>query len=73
MRRLLTGLDAADSRRLLLPALINFCIVVLVSDFDNNLVFLMRSGALPFAVVALCSARRMTIRSLPGASEEEAR
>ncbi len=46
-----------DSRRWMLPFLVNFAFVVLVSDSDNLLFFLVKDGAIPAAVVTLGSRR----------------
>jgi hypothetical protein len=52
-----TALEPADSRLILLPFLVNLCFVILVSDSDNVLFFLIKNGAVPFAVLALSSAK----------------
>lgn len=44
-----------DSRLLLLPALVNFCLVVLISDMDNNIFFLMKNCAFPMFILLLSS------------------
>ena len=46
-----------DSRRLLLPFLINLAFVLIVSDSDNILFFLLKDGAVPSLIVALGSRR----------------
>ena len=53
--------DRADSRRLLLPLLINLAFIVLVSDSDNVLFVSIKEGAVPFLVIAL-SSRRLPVR-----------
>lgn len=52
-----------DSRMLLAPLLINLCFIMLASDLDNIVVFVMKNGFVPFLVVAL-SSRRMSVRPL---------
>lgn len=44
-----------DARRLLLPLLINLCFVILASDVDNIVFFLVKNGAVPALVVWLAS------------------
>lgn len=44
-----------DARRLLLPLLINLCFVILASDADNTIFFLVNNGAVPALVVWLAS------------------
>lgn len=46
-----------DMRRLLLPLLMIFCILVLTSDSDNNTIFLVTQGLMPFIVIWLSSVR----------------
>lgn len=64
VRRLMINLNAADVRLLLLPFVINFCFILLVSDSDNIVFFLVKNGAVPFLVLMLCSIKTpMTVLS----------
>ena len=54
----LKRLAPLDSRILIAPFLVNFCIPVLIGDSDNIIFFLMKQGLIPIAVIALCSVRR---------------
>lgn len=47
-----------DARLLILPMLINVCILALIYDLDNVLVFLLRSYLIPVAMIWLSSSRR---------------
>lgn len=46
-----------DARQLMVPFLVNLCIVVLVSDSDNVVFTLVKNGAVPFLVLLLGSNR----------------
>jgi hypothetical protein len=58
--------ESSDCRALLLPMLTNLCFVILTSDADNILFFIMKSGAFPFMVIALSSKKEF----LPVCSQE---
>jgi hypothetical protein len=47
--------DTSDVRLLLLPMMVNFCFVVLVGDFDNQIFFLIKSSGFPVLVLWLSS------------------
>ena len=47
-----------DARQLMVPFLVNLCIVALVSDSDNVVFTLAKNGAVPFLVILLGSDRR---------------
>lgn len=55
VRRLYQKLDYRDSRRLLLPLLILFCMLLLVADSDVLVVFLVKYGSVPAFIIALGS------------------
>jgi hypothetical protein len=55
VRRFMIDADASDIRVLLLPFLVNLCFVVLVSDSDNDIFFLIKDGSIPFLVVLIGS------------------
>ena len=57
VRRFMLTLESVDDRLLLLPFLINLCFVVLIFDSDNLLFLLIKNGSVPFAVLALSSAK----------------
>ena len=63
IRRFILTLEPDDSRLILLPFLVNLCFVILVSDSDNVLFFLIKNGAVPFAVLALSSTTPVAVRS----------
>lgn len=70
VRHILPTLRPEDARFLLYPLLINLCFVILVSDSDNVVFFILKNGALPFLVVA-ASSRRITV-SAPSRSTDAA-
>ncbi|MEB3178759.1 MAG: hypothetical protein VKL59_07010 [Nostocaceae cyanobacterium] len=55
---------SSDSRLLLLPMLVNFCFVVLVSDLDNDIFFLMKNSGFPTLVVWLSSQKKFVPNNL---------
>jgi hypothetical protein len=55
VRSLMQQLDASDTRWLLLPLLINLCFIILVSDSDNVLFFVIKQGTLPFLLIFVSS------------------
>lgn len=63
VRHMLPTLRSKDARFLLYPLLINLCFVILVSDSDNVVFFILKNGALPFLVVAVCCRRGRANRS----------
>jgi hypothetical protein len=69
---LIAGIDASDSRVLMLPLLILVCVLVLMFDTDNVLWVLVKHGGVPFLVITLSSHRfrahavaRISQRSYP--------
>jgi hypothetical protein len=60
VRRMMTVLPSNDTRWVMMPLLINFCPLLLIGDSDNNLVFLLKYGFIPFVVLFFISCR--TIR-----------
>lgn len=57
VRRTMKTLHPRDSRWLIVPLLALLCPVILTLDSDNVVVFLLQSGALPFAVLFFGSMR----------------
>jgi hypothetical protein len=57
VRRLIFRLDEDDVRRLVYPFLSALCLVVLLSDSDNIVIFLLQNGLLPIAVLYFGSVR----------------
>ena len=53
VRHWLSTWELHDVRMLFVPFLVNFCFVLLVSDSDNNLFFLVKNGAVPMFVIWL--------------------
>jgi hypothetical protein len=64
VRRCAAGLRTGDSRQLLLPLLVMFCFIFLVSDSDNDVFFLVKFGLIPLLVVVLSSNRHLLSRRL---------
>lgn len=63
VRRLMLALTTSnsfDSRLLFLPLLAILCIVILTSDSDNVIFFIVKMGFVPFLVVLLGSKRRLS-------------
>ncbi len=54
-RRFLFRVEPGDSRLLLYPLLLSFCLWYLIADSDNQLSFLVRNGLVPVLVVLLSS------------------
>jgi hypothetical protein len=54
-RRRTLAWSSRDSRQLLVPFLVNLCFLVLISDSDNILFFVIKSGFAPLALVLLTS------------------
>lgn len=65
VRRALRGLPPSDSRLLLLPFLINFCILFLLNDSDIHVVYFIKYGAIPFTLVMLASRKHLISQALP--------
>lgn len=51
--------NSSDSRLLLLPMLVNFCFVVLVSDLDNDIFFLVKNSGLPTFAIWFGSTKKL--------------
>jgi hypothetical protein len=56
----LTSSNSFDSRLLLLPLLVILCLVILTSDSDNVIFFIVKIGFIPFLAVLLGSKRRLS-------------
>jgi hypothetical protein len=63
IRRIMATLPLADIRWLFIPLLVNFCPLLLTSDSDNNVVFLLKYGLAPFVVIFVIS-NRVTLQAL---------
>lgn len=50
---------SSDSRFILLPMLVNFCFVVLASDIDNDIFFLLKNSTIPTLVIWLSSQKKL--------------
>lgn len=68
IRRLMSRLDEDDVRRLLYPFLSALCLVVLLSDSDNVVIFLLQNGLLPFGVLYAGSVRLRRDAAAAGAA-----
>ncbi len=53
VKRCLLCWDSSDIRLLLLPMMVNFCFVVLVSDLDNDIFFLFKNAGFPTLMIYL--------------------
>ena len=51
VKRCLVTWDSSDIRLLLLPLMVNLCFIVLVSDVDNDIFVLVKTGGLPVLVL----------------------
>jgi hypothetical protein len=51
VKRCLVIWDSSDIRLLLLPMMVNFCFIVLVSDLDNDIFFLFKNAGFPVLVL----------------------
>ena len=69
-RRLLIW-DSSDVRLLLLPMMVNFCFVVLVGDFDNQIFFLIKSSGFPVLVLWLSSKKTVIYPASQSSWEQE--
>ncbi len=66
-RHMLATVHTDDARLLLYPLLVNLCFVLLVSDSDNVVFFLVKNGAIPVLLVYLSSSfRTVPARAVPG-------
>lgn len=63
LRRRMRAYAPRDARQLMVPFLVNLCIVVLVSDSDNVVFTLVKNGAVPFLVLLLGSNRVLRRRA----------
>ncbi len=57
VHRWLVTWDARDVRRLLLPFLVNFCVMLLILDADNVIAMLEEDFVFPLVILALASTR----------------
>ncbi len=67
-RRLLMILTVGDTRLLMFPYLITFCAIILTSDSDNLIVYIVQQGAFPFLMICIGSiflTERVAISSKP--------
>jgi len=53
VKRCLVTWDSGDIRLLLLPVMVNFCFVVLISDLDNDIFFLLKNAGFPILLICL--------------------
>ncbi|MEG4106149.1 O-antigen polymerase [Microcoleus sp. S13_C5] len=51
VKRCLVTWDSSDIRLVLLPMMVNFCFIVLVSDLDNDIFFLFKNAGFPVLVL----------------------
>lgn len=57
LHRRMRSYGPGDARQLMVPFLVNLCIIALVSDSDNVVFTLVKNGAVPFLVILLGSNR----------------
>jgi len=60
LRRFILNVPTSDTRVLLIPFIINICIIMLIGDSDNIVFSLIKNGSLPALVVLLSSQRSST-------------
>jgi hypothetical protein len=53
-RRCIYSLRQGDGRLLLIPFLVNFCVVMMIGDSDNLLFFAFKNGLLPVSLIWFC-------------------
>ena len=58
VKRYIVTWDSSDIRLLLLPMMVNFCFMVLISDLDNDIFFLFKKG-FPGLVLGISSKRKV--------------
>lgn len=58
VKRYIVTWDSSDIRLLLLPMMVNFCFMVLISDVDNDIFFLFKNG-FPGLVLGISSKRKV--------------
>lgn len=74
VKRCLVTWDSADIRLLLLPVMVNLCFVVLVSDLDNDIFFLLKNAGFPILLICLIHKKIVVDphnASLPGLTENQ--
>jgi hypothetical protein len=71
VKRSLLIWDNSDVRLLLLPMMVNFCFVVLVGDFDNQIFFLIKSSGFPVLVLWLSSKKTVIYPASQSSWEQE--
>ena len=54
LRRFIASLDGSDARWLLVPILVNFVVLIPVSDSDNLIFFLVKRLAIPLLLILVC-------------------
>jgi hypothetical protein len=59
VKRCLLTWDSKDIRLILLPVMVNFCFVVLISDLDNDIFFLLKNAGFP--IVLICLIHKKTV------------
>ena len=69
VKRCLVTWDSTDIRLLLLPMMVNFCFVVLVSDFDNDIFFLFKNAGFP--ILLICIIHKKIVVYPPNTSLQE--
>ncbi|MDB9374352.1 hypothetical protein [Nodularia sphaerocarpa] len=60
IQKLFYSLKPGDTRLLIMPMLTNLCFVILVSDLDNNIFFLMKNSAVPCLFIFLVSHQKLS-------------
>jgi hypothetical protein len=66
LHRRMRSYEPRDARQLLVPFLVNLCIIGLVSDSDNLVFTLVKNGAVPFLVILIGSNRVLRRRACEG-------
>jgi hypothetical protein len=66
--------DSSDIRLLLLPMMVNFCFVFLVSDLDNDIFFLFKNAGFPVLLICIIHKKRVVEpqnENLPESTENQ--
>jgi hypothetical protein len=64
LRRAMLAMATGDSRLLVMPFLVNFCILLLINDSDNQVFFLFKYGLIPCLLVLFASRRATRVPAM---------
>jgi len=69
VKRCLLTWDSKDIRLILVPVMVNFCFVVLISDLDNDIFFLLKNAGFP--ILLICLIHKKTVLEPPNTNLPE--